>query len=459
MASVFRLLLLTLIFSFNTFLFACSQQVVFYPAVENDAFLKTLFAKCEARYKDEIAALPKENKKDFEEAYKSRWDNVKEMFDKKEIYTSIPAQEYMDALVAEIVKANPVLQKQNFNCYFSRSGVPNAAYIGEGVILFNMGLFKRLDNESQVIFILCHEISHFYLQHFENHVRRSVAAVNSADMQNKLREIKSTEYGKRQQFEDLLKGLAFNLRRHGRDHESEADSMAVEFMHNTRYDISEALTTLALLDSIDTDTLNIGVCLQQMFNAKEYPFQKKWLAKEEGLLGGHAQLKKDEALADSLKTHPDCKLRIKLLQPMVTRYYSSSEMKNVVNKPGLTGLRNTFSYEIVQFAYSSDNYTQSLFYTLNLLQAKPGDPYLITQVGKIFNGFYTAQKTHNLYKLIDLPSPFSAANYNLLLQFVQNLYIEDFSLINYHFLQQYYPHLNYYLPFTNAYNTSKQIAE
>ncbi len=88
----------------------------------------------------------------------------------------------MDALVAEIVKANPLLQKQNFNCYFSRSGVPNAVYIGEGIILFNMGLFKRLDNESQAVFILCHEIAHFYLQHGENSIRRYVAAINSQEV-------------------------------------------------------------------------------------------------------------------------------------------------------------------------------------------------------------------------------------------------------------------------------------
>jgi hypothetical protein len=391
--------------------------------------------------------------------YKLRWDNVKEVFDKKEIYTSAPAQQYMNALVAEIVKANPLLAQQNFNCYFSRSGVPNAGYIGEGIILFNMGLFKRLDNESQAVFVLCHEIAHFYLQHSEKSIRRYVAAINSKDMQRELRKIKNNEYGKRQQVDDLLKGLTFNLRRHGRDHESEADSMAIEFMRHTRYDISEALTTLALLDSIDIDTLNIATCLQRTFDTKKYPFQKKWLAKEEGLLGGHAQLKKDEPLADSLKTHPDCKLRIQILEPMVRKYHSSDALKNIVDKLKLAELGSIFSYEIIEFAYTSENYTQSLYYTLELLQGKPADPYLIAQVGKIFNGFYASQKTHTLGKLIDLPSPYYPANYNLLLQFVQNLYSEDFSSISYHFLEQYCPQLTHYIPFTNAYNTSKKIAE
>jgi hypothetical protein len=322
-----------------------------------------------------------------------------------------------------------------------------------------MGLFKRLDNESQAVFILCHEIAHFYLQHSENSIRKYVAAINSREVQDELKKIKKTAYGKRQQVEDLVKGLTFDMRRHGRDHESEADSMAIEFMRHSRYDISEALTTLALLDSIDTDSLNMSSCLQKMFDAKDYPFQKKWIAKEEGLLGGHAQLKKDEPLADSLKTHPDCKLRIQFLAPMIKRYHTDDTLKNIVNKAKLMELRNTFSYEIIEFAYSSDNYTKSLYYTLESLQDKHSDPFLVTQIGKIFNGFYASQKAHTLGKFIDLPSPYYPADYNLLLQFVQNLYLENFSSISYHFLKQYNSQLGHYPFFTNTFNTSKQITE
>lgn len=122
-----------------------SQQTAFTPAVEDEALLKTLWLNYEKLYNDELTSLPKENKKDFEALYKARWENVKEVFDRKEIYTSAAVQKYMDALVFEIAKSNTLLRNQNFRCYFSRSGVPNASYIGEGIILFNMGLFKKLE--------------------------------------------------------------------------------------------------------------------------------------------------------------------------------------------------------------------------------------------------------------------------------------------------------------------------
>jgi hypothetical protein len=442
-----------------TFFFASAQNAAFLPTAEDAAFLKTLSAKYEDHYKSELASLPKENRKDFEELYKMRWDNVKGVFEKKEIYTAARAQRYLDSLVAEIVKGNPSLQHVNFNCYFSRSGVPNASYIGEGIILFNMGLFTRLDNESEAAFVLCHEIAHFYLQHIENSMRRYVDALNSKDVQNKLQKIKKSEYGKRQQVDDLLKNLTFDFRRHGRDHEGQADSLAVEFMNNTHFDISSSLTTLALLDSVDHETLHVDTCLQKTFNSKEYPFQKRWLQKEEGLLGGHGKIKDDDTLADSLKTHPDCKQRIQILEPLVNKYQAGARFKNVISQSTFESLKNNFSYEIIEFSYSSGNYTRSLYYALDLLQHKPGDPYIITQVGKIFNGFYAAQKTHTLGKFIDLPSPYYQPEYNLLLQFVQNLYIEDYSAIGYQFLKQYSGQFTNYAPFTEAFNTSKQISK
>ena len=87
------------------------------------------------------------------------------------------AAQYLQLIVDEIVKANQSLQGKTFKCYFSRSGVPNATYIGEGIILFHMGLFQRLENESQAAFVIGHELAHFLLQHSENGIDKYSKAV------------------------------------------------------------------------------------------------------------------------------------------------------------------------------------------------------------------------------------------------------------------------------------------
>jgi peptidase M48-like protein len=430
----------------------------FSPVPEDKQMLVNLLGQYQQHFKEGINKLPSSNRKDYTEVYTHRWENIKEKFDKQEIYTSPAAQQYLDALVAEIEKGNPILQDHPFSCYFSRSGVPNAAYIGEGIILFNMGLFDRMADESQVAFVLCHEIAHFLLRHSENGIDKYVATINSPEMQAQLRKIKGAEYRKNEQLQKLAKGLTFDSRRHSRDHESQADSMGVVLLRNTRFDLAGARTTLALLDVIDTDTLDVATCLQQLFNAPAYPFQKQWIAREEGLLGGHAHLK-SEIPDDSLKTHPDCQTRIKLLAPLLDTKSPANVLLFAVDSSRFEMLKRVFRYEVIEYAYASDNYSRGLFYTLELLQQYRTDVYLVAQTGRLMNGFYVAQKEHRLSKVTDLPAPDYPSNYNLLLQFIQNLYLENFALINYHFLRPYHPKLDYYAPFKEAYDQSARLIQ
>ena len=453
-----RTRLLALICSFSFILTGMAQTPAFVPAPEDESLLKKLSGKYEEQYKAELAALPAQHKDDFKKIYQQRWEHIKSKFDEKEIYTATPAQQYLDALINEIVQANPSLKQQVFHCYFSRSGVPNASYIGEGIILFNMGLFHRLDNESQAAFVIAHEIAHFVLKHSDNAINKYVTAINSAEVQAELRRIKGSEYRKREQLDKLVKGLTFSSRRHSRDRESEADSLAVALVRNTKFDLTAALTTLALLDTIDADNFNTAAVLENTFNAPKYPFQKKWIKKEEGLLGGHALLKEDNTLEDSLKTHPDCQQRIKLLQPIISSYAQSPRSADVIDKAKFDALRSDFRYEIIAYAYSANNYSRSLYYTLSLMQQKPGDPYLVAQTGALLNSIHAAQKAHTLGKYIDLPAPGYTASYNLLLQFIQNLYLENLASISYHFLNRHQAQCSQYEPFKTAYSASIQIA-
>lgn len=436
-----------------------AQQNFFAPSPVNEEELRTLLASTEKHYKQETESLASANKKDFIEIYETRWQHIKDKFDKKEIYTSADAQRYLDDIVKDIVNANPFLERKEFYCLFSRSGIANASYIGEGLILLNMGLFTRLQNESQAAFVLCHEISHFYLEHGEKSIARYITTLNSGEVQGQLRNIKHREYGKRKELENLVQSLTFGTRRHGRDHESEADSMAVELLRNTRYDISQILPTLALLDSVDMVKINMQLQLQNLFDSKEYPFQKKWIVKEDGLLGGHAVLVKDESIADSLKTHPDCKKRINFLGPLIKKYAGTAKSIETTGQSKFVELQNSFRYEIVEYAFTSNSYCESFYYTIQLLQAKPADGYLITQTGKILNSLYTAQKEHKLNKVVELPSPYYSADYNMLLQFIQNLYLEDYAFIGFNFLSKYESLLSQNKLYTETYNKSKQFTK
>lgn len=427
-------------------------QKSFAPASINEEFLKKESASVEVDYLNKIKSLPSQNRKELSEIYKERKEFIKGLFDSKEIYTNPQAQEYLDEIVGEIIKSNALLQNKNLKCFFSRAGDYNAGFYGEGMIIFNMGLFSKLENESQFAFVLCHELAHFYLNHMDKGIEDYVNKINSSEFQKQLKAINKMEYGKRKEFESLKQGMVFNSRRHGRYHESMADSLGLVFLANTRFDITESLSSLAMLDHIDSDSLNMETALKNLFNFPEYPFKDKWLKKEEGLLGGHFKQEKNE-LEDSLKTHPDCLKRIEFLKPFVEKYNSVTRMKNVVNKEKFKELQTVFKFEVVEYAYQKNNYSASLKYTISLLQ-NISDPYLITQVGKIFNGMYDAQKRHTLNKIIQLPAPGYNSNYNLLLEFIQKLYRYDIAAINYNFLKKYSQQIKDYPAFTNEFDIS-----
>ncbi|HET6255512.1 MAG TPA: M48 family metalloprotease [Puia sp.] len=453
MRSVFIYTILCLILSCPA---VRAQEKDFTPSPENAVVLTSLLNQYQQRYKDDLSQLPASNRKDYVQIYNERWKDIQEKFDKQEIYTAAEAQEYLDKMVNVIVKGNPELQKLSFHCYFSRSNIPNAAYIGEGIILFNLGLFDRLTDESQAAFILCHEISHFYLRHQERSIEKYVNTINSPEVQAQLRKIKGAEYHQREQVESLVKGLAFDSRRHSRDHESEADSMAVELMRHTAWSLTGATSTLELLDSVDKDDWDAESYLKRAFNAADYPFKKKWLTREEGLLGGHAHLKQDnkDGLADSLKTHPDCLLRVKLIAPLVR---GGGGCAFVVDPIKFRQLKERSRYEVIEYAYTSDDYTESLWLALELLDQRPADAYAVAQVGRVLNGLYQAQKGHTLGKVVDLPAPYYPENYNSMLQFVENLHLEDLASISYYFLRPRHPELDRYELFRKVYEESARI--
>jgi hypothetical protein len=56
--------------------------------------------------------------------------------------------------------------------------------------------------------------------------------------------------------------------------------------------------------------------------------------------------------------------------------------------------------------------------------------YYIATINRCLKLFYLAQKNHKLNSIAMLPSPQYQASFNTVLQFIQNLYLDDFKEIN-----------------------------
>jgi len=417
----------------NTF----CQNLSYYNSPADDANTnKQWIDATDKRYKSDVLALNGKNKKYFEDIYKNRYERIKKMYDRKELITETGANSYLQSLLHEIIKANQPLGSLETRVAFSRVWWPNASSLGEGTILFNIGLFYKLQNESQAAFVLCHELAHLYLNHGNNAIEKYVNTVYSDEFQQELKKINQSEYQKNQQLEKLTRSITFDSRQHSREHEAQADSMAVEWLKNTPFDVRESLTCLALLDSIDVDKYNVTPALNRIFNFKEYPFQPGWIQEEKSLFSTLAANTEAESQKerDSLKTHPDCSKRISLLKDKVAQYYNPGSRIFVVNEKAFKQLVHDFDYEIIDYLYRSNDVSRSLYFTLQMLETQPGNAYLITNTGRCINKLFTAQKNHMLAKVVDLPSPYADKGYNTLLEFIQRVRLTDLGAFSYYFL-------------------------
>ena len=416
---------------------AICQNLTYYNSPTDDANkYKEWIDATDKRYKSDVSALSGKNKKYFEDIFKSRYENIKKMYDRKELITETVANSYLQTLLHEIIKSNQALGSLETRVAFSRAWWPNASSLGEGTIIFNIGLFYKLQNESQAAFVLCHELAHLYLNHSNNAINSYVNTVYSDEFQKELKKINQSEYQKTQQLEKLTKSITFNSRQHSREHEAQADSMAVEWLKNTPFDVRESLTCLALLDSIDVEKYNIKPALNRIFNFPEYPFQAKWTQEEKSLFNTLAASTEEESQKerDSLKTHPDCSKRISLLKGKVEQYYKPDSRAFVVNEKQFKQLQHDFDYEIIDYLYRRDDVSRSLHFTLEMLVTQPNNPYLITNTGRCLNKLFTAQKNHTLNKVVDMPSPYGDKSYNALLEFIQRVRLPDLGAFSYYFL-------------------------
>ena len=414
-----------------------SQSITYKPLNDDAAQIKTWDANMATQHKQLLDTLRNYYKADFKKIYENRYTDLKELTAKNRILTDSVANNYLQQLVKTIFINNPVISQQGYRIRFTRDYWPNAASMGEGTIIFNIGLFTKLQNESQVAFVLCHEIAHYHLRHSQNSIERYVNTINSKEYQEELRRIVKSEYQRGKQLESLAKTLTFNSRRHTREHESSADSMALELFRNTPFKTEEALSCLALLDSIDKDKYNVAPALDKIFNFPQYPFQKKWIQEEQSLFSAMAASSKEEKSKerDSLKTHPDCAVRVKQLSEKVKKYSTGNKHVAPVDAVSFKQLQELFDYEIIAHCYNNDDISRSFYYTLQLLQFRPNDPWLIANTGRCLNRMFLAQKNHELNKIVDLPSPWQEEKYNAVLQFIQRVRLMDFAAISYYFLQ------------------------
>lgn len=408
-----------------------------YPFWKDDVSLRRKYQEESNQKKQSVlSSLPEQHAKDYKAIYELEFDEINDLWSGTRTVTAPDANGYLQSIVKKIIDANPQLQKTHARIVFTRDDWPNAASMGDGSIVINGGLFVFLNDEAELAFIICHELSHYYLDHTNKHIRKIVELYNSEDFTKEVKRLSKQEYGAGKEFDELMKKMTFGSRRHSREDEAEADRQAFLFLKNTGYDCNGIITCLQLLDEVDDSSVYKPFIPAATFNFDEYPFKQKWIQKESVLFG--AMTGDDSPLTDrekdSLKTHPDCAIRISLLQDSVRKIPPGK--KFLVNEKFFYQLKKEFFPEITEQEFRNDNLTRSLYYSLLMLQSGDYTSLAVYSIARDLNILFQRQKDHKLAD-IEKESRTFPADYNLLLRMIDRWRLDEIASINYYFCRKY----------------------
>lgn len=381
----------------------------------------------------ELDMLPKKAKEEVVDFFYWREKELLDDIHKKHFIKDKKFNDYLQFILNEITKANNLPDK--FKLRIARYPQPNASCDGNWNITFYIGLLKKMENEAQIAFILSHEIAHQLLSHVDKRIIETVKFKYSKDTKHDLKEIAKNEFGAGQKYIDYLKKITYDSKRHHRDQEASADSLGMLLMLNTKYNAEAAIRDMAILDSVDTDTFTIDY--SSFFNSKEYPFKNTWIAATKSLgFGGKDAFGSDK---DSLKTHPDCKLRAEVLKHMLSeKKYSATGKSNFVQpRELLEGFVAVSKFEEIQYLYDFENYAMLLYYGLNLLKEYPDDVMIHNSVAASLQKLVNSMRDHKLHEHAPKPSPDFSEYLNQLLRLLDRVSIDELKGLSSNFVNLY----------------------
>lgn len=307
----------------------------------------------------------------------------------------------------------------------SRNSEINAYNTGDGTIVINYGLFLATDNEDELVFIISHEIGHQFLNHIKNDIETFALLSTSEEVVKKTKEIRKQKYGRATTASDLLKNIRYQNYSERRKKEIEADSIGLVFYKKTLRNPKAAIAVLGKLDDSDKEKDSIMPAdYKRIFEKGGFVVKQKYFEEEESLFKKYDKTKRINV--DSLKTHPDCITRVKLLKDHLdnkfTDQYSSSNSFSEIKKNS--------TYQNLFNLFTAEKYGLSLYEALKLYKDDGENPILKNIIHLNFAKIYASRGNYTINRYVPAHDNLhNTASLNRFISFVNNIKMTDFEII------------------------------
>ncbi len=285
---------------------------------------KITSAYTETSKKLEAEIKGKKVKKSILTSIKDMSDNFLSLDSLSLIMDSDTITTYLRKITENIQAKNPLLAGRNFKLFTYRTTIPNASSRGENILFINLDIIYKLNSEPELAFIICHEISHDVLNHVIDGLKKRSELFYDPAMQKKIKQIDKMEFNRLAESRSLIAKFLSKYTEHSRENETQADSLGLLFFYNAGYSPADAVTAMGQLDSIDKPVYSKKIDFKKYFNSAKFTFKDEWLKPDNGTADLGGNLDSLEKTPDSLKTHPDCALRVKSMNNLIAQNKLSS---------------------------------------------------------------------------------------------------------------------------------------
>lgn len=324
-----------------------------------------------------------------------------------------------------IINSNPEIKSLPIKILVSRSTVPNAFAMPNGIIEVNMGLLRYLEHEDQLAFIIAHEIAHIYLKHSVKGYTQFLDQVKSKEFQKEVSNISKSEYLTYTKSVELAKKIVYNDRKHTRSFELEADSLGLVYLSKTKYSTFIASEGILILEKFDQEKLTDSLLLSEIFHTENYPFKPRWI-KENSFIKSVDTLSKEQL--DSLKTHPDTDLRHLHLKNVIANQNIPNN-KSDNNSTEFEKIKMIADFECLSNLYHDKVISYSTYLNLKLLQIYPDNIYLKSMLIKNLQKIKEGLDQMELSRYIRRPNPFDTGDYKQLILMLNSIRPSEIDII------------------------------
>lgn len=389
--------------------------------------IKQIYDKRRASFLTDLSreASSKKEIKEVSAIFEENYTNLYEKIDKNRVLLESPLNDYLNELLRSVQKENPEIP-DDISLLVARDYAVNAFNRGEGTVIINNYLLHALDHEDQLVYILCHELAHQTLGHVLKSVKKYVQANNSTALKTQTKQLKKQRYQRKTKAADALLEIAYKNSAENRAKEIQADSLGYVFYSRLNRSPQQVAKTLALLRDSDMESDSLTVKdYNKLFASFGLKANEEWFEMES--FTQYNYQKHTRFNTDSLRTHPNCDVRIAHLTSF------APEIKHTANagrsSETFEKWKQSAVYQNILNEYYNQNYGNSLYEALKLYNRKP-DPLLKQWIGWNFTKLFEAKKAYELNKYVSQVNVVKyTRSYNLFSTFIFNLNLTDLETI------------------------------